>query len=49
MGIDFDRKENGERKDGVQVLSKPDSNVKVYKIPTNEEYVIAEDTYNLLK
>ena len=49
MGIDFDRKENSERKDGVQVLSKPDSKVKVYKIPTNEEYVIAEDTYNLLK
>ena len=49
MGIDFDRKENSERKDGVQVLSKPDSKVKVYKIPTNEEYVIAEETYNLLK
>ena len=49
VGIDFDKKENNERKDGVQVLSKPDSKVKVYKIPTNEEYVIAEDAYKLFK
>lgn len=49
MGIEFDAEAN----DGVcgieKVISKPESHVKVMVYPTNEELVIATDTYNLLK
>ncbi len=49
LGIDFDKEENSKRKGGVQELTKESSKVKVYKIPTNEEYMIAKDTYSLVK
>lgn len=49
MGIDFDTKVN----DGVRgvdiIISKPDSRVKVAAINTNEELVIALDTFRLTK
>jgi acetate kinase len=43
---------NGElnKKRGEEILiSTPDSKIKVYVIPTNEEVVIARDTIKLLK
>ena len=40
---------NKERVSGTVELSKPDSKVKVYKVETNEELVIARDTYRLTK
>jgi acetate kinase len=49
LGIDFDKEENSQRKDGIQELTKKGSKVKVYKIPTNEEYMIAKDTYDIVK
>jgi len=40
---------NKVRVSGTVELSKPDSKVKVYKVETNEELVIARDTYRLTK
>lgn len=46
LGIEFDHAANDAVRRPVQTtcLSKPDSRVKVYLIPTNEELVIAEET-----
>lgn len=44
--IDDDANENGN---GERLISTPESKVKVYVIPTNEELVIARDTKRLLK
>ncbi len=47
LGIDFDDDANKSR--GKEVfISKPDSNVKVMVIPTNEELAIARDTLALI-
>lgn len=43
--IDEDANENGS---GERLITKPESKVKVYVIPTNEELVIARDTKRLL-
>ncbi len=43
--IDDDANENGE---GERLITKPESKIKVYVIPTNEELVIARDTKRLL-
>ncbi len=32
-----------------QLISTPDSQIKVFAIPTNEELMIAEDTYAFVK
>ena len=47
LGLNFDNETNNIRKSGIVTLSKVDSKVKVYKIPTNEEYMIAMDTYEI--
>ncbi len=44
--IDEDANENGQ---GERLITKPESKVKVYVIPTNEELVIARDTKELLE
>ncbi len=49
LGLDFDSEKNAERISGNVELSKPDSKVKVYKIETAEELVIARDTYRITK
>lgn len=43
--IDNDANENGK---GERIISTPNSRIKVYVIPTNEELVIARDTKRLL-
>ncbi len=43
--IDDDANENGS---GERLITKPESKIKVYVIPTNEELVIARDTKRLL-
>lgn len=43
--LDDDANENGS---GERLITKPESKVKVYVIPTNEELVIARDTKRLL-
>jgi len=48
MGVEIDGKAN-ETQGEEAVISLPDSKVKVVVIPTDEEYMIALDTMNLLK
>lgn len=48
MGVELDEEENNVR--GVEkVISKPESKVKIYLIPTNEELMIANETLRLIK
>ena len=48
MGIEFDADANRGVKGQDKVLSKPESKVKVVVMGTNEELVIATDTYNIV-
>ena len=50
LGIEFDNDTNANGKSGENlVISKPDSKVKVVVIPTDEDFMIASDTYELVK
>ena len=49
MGIELDDLKNNSLKTGIREISKKNSKTKIYVIPTNEEFVIARDTYNLTK
>ena len=49
LGLEIDKKENKKRKSGNREIQKETSKIKIFIIPTNEEYVIANDTYNLVK
>ena len=49
MGVDFDYDANRGLRGADKVLSKPGSKVTVAVVCTNEELVIASDTFNLLK
>ena len=48
LGIEFDSAVNDGLKGQDKVLSKPESKVKVVVIGTNEELVIATDTFNIV-
>lgn len=48
MGVEVDVDANNMRGE-EKVISKPDSKVKVYVIPTNEELMIAKETMRLVK
>ena len=47
LGIVLDEKRNSER-GGERIISTDDSDVVILIIPTNEEYMIARDTYELV-
>ncbi len=49
MGVEFDRAANKGVRGEDKILSTPASKVKVAVITTNEELMIATDTYNLVK
>lgn len=49
MGVKFDKSANAGARGVDKILSAPDSKVKVAVVATNEELVIATDTYNLVK
>ena len=50
LGVEFDAEINATCKRGERtVLTKPGSRVKVVILPTDEEYMIAGDTYELVK
>ena len=49
MGVEFDREANRGARGVDKILSKPSSRVKVAMIATDEELMIATDTYNLVK
>jgi acetate kinase len=48
LGISFDREKNQTVRSQEAFLTQQDSKVHVLVIPTNEELVIAEDTYELI-
>ncbi len=48
MGVDLDIEANNIRSE-EKVISKPESKIKVYVIPTNEELMIAKETLRLIK
>ncbi len=48
MGVDFDVEKNKGVRSSTMILSRPESRVKVAVVETNEEAVIAMDTYRLL-
>lgn len=48
MGVELDTEVNSKRQKGNVLLTKETSKVKVFKIPTNEELVIARDTYEIV-
>lgn len=47
MGIHFDKKKNESVRGEEALISLPDSKVKVCVIPTDEELMIAKDTYDI--
>lgn len=49
FGIEFDKELNNNLPSGAVDISAKNSKVKVFVIPTNEEYMIALDTMNLAK
>ena len=49
LGIKIDKKINEETVGEARVISTPDSKVTVVVFPTDEELVIATDTFNLVK
>ena len=50
LGVEFHKEKNNNLPRGtVEEISKPNSRVKVFRIPTDEELVIARDTLNLIK
>lgn len=49
MGVEFDKEANHGARGVDKILSKPASRVKVAMIATDEELMIATDTYNLVK
>jgi acetate kinase len=48
LGIDFDFEKNRSVKSQENIITREDSKVKVMVIPTNEELVIASDTYEIV-
>ena len=49
LGIELDKDANEKFAGCDGLISKPSSRVKVLSIATNEEFVIAQDTYNLVR
>jgi len=49
FGIEIDEELNGNRKIKEKMISTPGSKIKVFVIPTNEELVIARDTFAIVK
>jgi acetate kinase len=48
MGIEFDTTANTKLRGKEAIISKPGSKVMVMVVPTNEELVIAQDTYGIV-
>ncbi len=49
MGVELDKDKNAVRNDENREINKDSSKTKIFVIPTNEEFVIANDTYKLTK
>ena len=48
LGIEIDEEKNNNRAIEIEI-SKPESKVRVWIVPTNEELMIARDTYEIVK
>ena len=49
LGLEFDKEANAKKR-GIELeMNTPDSKVKALVVPTDEELVIARDTYKILK
>ena len=48
LGLEFDSEKNKGKRGEEVIISKEDSKVKVLVVPTNEELVIAQDTYEIV-
>ena len=48
LGISLDKEKNAKIRGKEEIVSTPDSKVKVVVVPTNEELMIARDTKELL-
>lgn len=50
LGVELDEKKNlNLPRNTIELITTPKSKVKVYRIPTDEEYLIALDTMNIVK
>jgi acetate kinase len=49
LGLEFDRQKNDGVRSKELVISKKDSKVTVMIVPTNEEFVIASETRNIVE
>ena len=49
MGVEIDEDKNNSVRDEEKEISKDNSKVKVWVVPTNEELMIARETANLIK
>ncbi len=49
MGVELDKEKNAVTRGEEAILSTPNSKVKVLLIPTDEELMIASDTYDIVK
>lgn len=49
MGVELDKEKNSVRSDNSREINSDTSKIKVFVIPTNEEFIIANDTYELTK
>ena len=49
LGVELDKEVNNKMRGEEAVLSTPNSKVKVLLIPTDEEMMIASDTYEIVK
>jgi acetate kinase len=49
LGIEINKEENNIRKKGIREINTIGSKVKVLITPTNEEFEIARQTFELLK
>ena len=49
LGVEFDKEQNEKLNKKLGLISTPNSKVKVAIIPTNEELVIARETYKLIQ
>lgn len=49
LGIDFDYKKNDNSRGEEVIISKPRSRITVMVVPTNEELLIARDSYELVR
>ena len=49
MGVELDKDKNQIKNHQIREINKESSKSKIFVIPTNEELVIAQDTFNLVK